>query len=159
MHTSDRMSRRVFLARAGSLTLTLGAPGVLRAMAARSRDPYSQGVWLAGDHHIHTKYSPDGQYQIGQQVANARRFGLDWCVITDHGGPHHDRVALEQAYPDLKEARKKNPQIAVFQGMEWNIPAAEHGSVILPPTPDEVDIISNFEALFDEKNLSRPEAK
>src|SRR5438046_106370 len=105
---APNMTRRVFLARAAGLTLTLGVSLPWRPEAALAdRNPYARGVWLAGDHHIHTRYSPDGQYQIEQQVLNAARHGLGWCVITDHGGPHHDKIALEQAYPDLVEARRK----------------------------------------------------
>jgi hypothetical protein len=152
---SSRLSRRVFLARAAGLTLTLGTGGLWRSVSAAAQDPYARGVWLAGDHHIHTKYSPDGQYEIEQQVANAIRYGLHWCVITDHGGPRHDKVALEQAYPHLVETRRRHPEILVFQGLEWNIPAAEHGSVILPPTANEARLIAEFEALYDERNLSR----
>ena len=157
MTDNTGLSRRVFLSRAGGLTLVLGAGGLLgaRARGAAPRSPYAGGVWLAGDHHIHTKYSPDGQYEIGRQVANAGRYGLSWCVITDHGGPHHDRVALEQAYPELLEARRRNPNLTVFQGMEWNIPSAEHGSIIVPIGSEEAQRVSEFERLFDEKNQSK----
>lgn len=153
MSNGNPVSRRVFLAKTGGLILTLGSSHAVLA-ARRPAGPYSSGLWIAGDHHIHTKYSPDGQYQIEQQVANAARYGLGWCVITDHGGPHHDRVALEQAYPDLVAARAKYPQVMVFQGMEWNIPNAEHGSVIMPPTADEARRVAEFERRFDEKNIS-----
>jgi hypothetical protein len=156
MQQNNAISRRVFLGRAAGMTLTLGVGGLWRPAAAwAARDPYAGGVWLAGDHHIHTQYSDDGEYRIIEQVANAAKYGLGWCVITDHGGLHHDRVALAQAYPDLLEARKRHPEILVFQGLEWNIPSAEHGSVILPPTGDEAQRISEFEALFDEENATR----
>jgi len=150
------MTRRVFLTRVGSIALSLGGASLWLPRRAFGRNPYEGGVWLAGDHHVHTKYSPDGQYEIEDQIAAAARHGLAWCVITDHGGPMHDKVALEQAYPDLVAARRKYPRICVFQGMEWNVPAAEHGTVILPPTPDEAQIIADFERRFDEKNLSMP---
>jgi hypothetical protein len=156
MNLQEPISRRVFLARAAGMTLTLGAAGVWQPWrAAAERDPYAGGVWLAGDHHIHTRYSNDGQYLIQQQVAHAARYGLGWCVITDHGSEHHDKVALAQAYPDLLEARREHPEILVFQGVEWNIPAGEHGSVILPPTREEAQRIAEFEALYDSANRSR----
>jgi hypothetical protein len=137
--------------------LTLGATPLLGARRARrGQTPYAGGLWLAGDHHIHTKYSIDGRYEIGQQVAAAARSGLDFCVITDHGGPGHHKVALQQAYPELVAARRRHPDLMVFQGLEWNIPAAEHGSVILPPTPDEAEIVADFEARFDAKSLAHP---
>lgn len=153
MPSAHPVSRRIFLAKAGGLILTLGTGHTMVAAHGRL-NPYFPGLWIAGDHHIHTRYSPDGQYLIEQQVANAARFGLGWCVITDHGGPHHDRVALDQAYPDLVAARAKYPNVLVFQGLEWNIPSAEHGSVIMPPTKDEAQCVSEFERRFDEKNLT-----
>ena len=151
------LTRRAFLTNAAGFTLTLGAGSAWQVPAralARAPYPYGSGVWQAGDHHIHTRYSPDGQYLIAQQVAQAARHGLHWCVITDHGGPSHDKIALEQAYPELLAARRAHPNVTVFQGLEWNIPDAEHGSVILPPHADEARSIARFEAQFDEKNQS-----
>jgi len=153
--SSRLVSRRVFLTRAGTLTLTLGGMGYWLPRIAWGRDPYAAGVWLAGDHHIHTKYSPDGQYEILEQVRQARQHGLSWCVITDHGGPRHDKVALEKVYPELVAAREQFPGMSIFQGLEWNVPAAEHGSVILPQTADEAEVIAEFEARYDSKNFSR----
>ena len=152
---SKAISRRVFLTKAGGLTLSLGVANLWRPRTAVARGPYDGGVWLAGDHHIHTKFSPDGMYEIMQQVDAAQRHGLSWCVITDHGGPKHDKIAVQQAYPDLVAARAKHPGMSIFQGLEWNVPAAEHASVILPPTPDEAKVIAEFEALYDELNESR----
>ncbi|HUN82335.1 MAG TPA: PHP domain-containing protein [Phycisphaerae bacterium] len=150
------ISRRVFLTKAGGLTLSIGLASLWRPRAASARNPYDGGVWLAGDHHIHTKYSPDGMYEIIQQVDAAQRHGLSWCVITDHGGPKHDKIAVEDAYPELLAARKKHSSMTIFQGLEWNVPAAEHGTVIVPPSPDEARVIAEFEALYDELNESRP---
>lgn len=148
--------RRVFLSRAAGLVLTLGAAPLLGPRRAHAqRDPYGGGgVWMAGDHHLHTKYSIDGIYEIEEQVAAAVEHGLDFCVLTDHGGPGHDKVALDLAYPQLLAARKKHPQLVLFQGLEWNIPAAEHGSIIVPPTEDEARCVADFEARFDERNTT-----
>jgi hypothetical protein len=147
------------LARARLLSVLLPVSLLAAAIHAEDRGrgsaPYSRGYWLAGDHHIHTMFSPDGMYPIAEQVAQAARHGLRWCVITDHGGRNHDRVALEQAYPALQEARKEHPEIVVFQGLEWNIPAAEHGGIILPVTGREAATISHFEARYDPVNRGR----
>lgn len=149
------ISRRVFLARTAGMTLTLGTGSIwLPSNSMASRNPYSKGSWIAGDHHIHTRFSSDGLYKIEEQVAHAAKYGLGWCVITDHGGEHHDKIALKQAYPELVEARRKHPEILVFQGVEWNVPAAEHASVILPPTDNEAQLVSDFEAHFDRNNIS-----
>lgn len=135
-----------------------GLSPAARAARKTFQDPYSRGVWLGGDHHIHTKYSIDGRYEVGQQVALAQRNGLDFCVITDHGGPTHTKVVATKAYEELLQARKDHPGIVVFQGLEWNIPAAEHGSIIVPPTADEARLVAEFERRFDGKNGRLSEA-
>lgn len=146
----------MFLARALGVVFTLGVEPHLRKVFSRAEDappnPYHGGVWLAGDHHIHTKYSSDGRYEIVKQVSEAVHHGLGWCVITDHGAKNHDKVVLEKAYPDLLEARRAHPNIFVFQGLEWNVPAAEHGTVIMPMGADEARQIAEFETRFDPKN-------
>jgi PHP domain len=149
------MSRRMFLTRAGALTLGIVAAQLWMPHRAFANDPYATGLWLAGDHHIHTKYSPDGQYDILEQVAAAKAHGLSWCVITDHGGPMHHKYAVENAYPELLAARKKYPDMVIFQGLEWNVPEAEHGSIIIPYSPDEAKIIAEFEVRYDQLNISR----
>jgi hypothetical protein len=83
------VERRKFLA---GLSIAAGAvaAGTGRAEARVPVNPWGDGErWYRGDHHIHTQYSDDGQYTIEQQIRKAREFGLDWAVITDHGGPAH----------------------------------------------------------------------
>ena len=110
-------------------------------------------LWLAGDHHIHTQYSSDAQYQILQQVGHASIFGLDWVVITDHGGADHARIGVDRTYPDVVAARQAYDDMLVFQGFEWNIPAAEHGTVFVAPFSKsgrtEMDVLKAFENAFD----------
>lgn len=155
MFEPQDLSRRVFLTRLGGLTISLGTMGWWLPRMAMGKNPYQDGAWLAGDHHIHTKYSPDGQYEVAEQVKRARQHGLSWCVITDHGGPRHDKIAVKKVYPELIAAREKYPGIQVFQGLEWNVPEAEHGSVIVPPTRNEAKVVAAFETRFDSKNFSR----
>jgi len=60
--------------------------------------------WLAGDHHIHSRYSvgwdreqnppepiigKDAIYPIQMNALMGKYFGLSWMVTTDHGGPNH----------------------------------------------------------------------
>lgn len=138
------------------LTGVIAAIFAPAALAQTPPNPYSRGVWLAGDHHMHTHHS-DGSDTVEDQVRYSVQHGLDWCVITDHGGKNHDKIALEKVYPELLAARKKHPNILVFQGLEWNVPSGDHASVILPMGPDEAKRIAEFEALFDARNESRPE--
>lgn len=121
------------------------------------RNPWRAGErWFAGDHHIHTKYSPDAQYEVATQVANARKYGLDWVVITDHGGVAHQKFSIDQVAPDIEKARKQYRDTLVYQGLEWNIPGAEHATVFLPPGRHTVDILRAFEAAYDGGILSTP---
>lgn len=111
--------------------------------------------WLAGDHHIHTHYSVkwdtsvfppkpilggDAKYSIPLNAQMAAHYGLDWLVVTDHGGPNRAQLALEQAYPELLASRKALPQILQFYGMEFdvpgNAPGGRHASFIMPYRPD-----------------------
>ncbi|MBB5957025.1 hypothetical protein FHS29_003618 [Saccharothrix tamanrassetensis] len=124
---------------------------------ARPVNPWGgRDRWFAGDHHIHTKYSPDGQYEVATQVANAREHGLDWVVITDHGGVAHEKFSVDQVAPDIERARAKYRDTLVYQGLEWNIPGAEHATVFLPPGKSTVDILKAFEAAYDGGVLATP---
>jgi hypothetical protein len=132
------LGRRRFLqsagcARDGGGTGLAGAAPAAAAAPGRRRTPRGGYLWLAGDHHIHTQYSPDGLYRVVDQVQHADAYGLDWMVITDHGSVQHARIGVERVNPDIRSARRDFPDMLVFQGLEWNIPAAEHGTVFVHP--------------------------
>ena len=155
--TPDQRSRRSMLRRAGLLGAGLAAAGVLGGAAsgtaaaqAPTRGRKGKGfLWLAGDHHIHTQYSNDGKYRVTDQVRQGARHGLDWMVITDHGNVTHARIGVEKVNPDIKEARAAHEDTLVFQGLEWNIPAAEHGTVFVHPGRNEVSVLKQFETDYD----------
>ena len=104
---------------------------------------------LSGDHHIHTQYSRDAMHTVDKQVSKGTEYGLDWMVITDHGGTAHQKLSIDQITPDIKAARRVYGNTAIYQGLEWNVPGAEHATVILPPTVSTVSILKQFELLFD----------
>jgi hypothetical protein len=83
------------------------------------------------------------------QVQHANAFGLDWMVITDHGGAQHARIGVERTNPDIVAARRRVRDTLVFQGLEWNIPAAEHGTVFVHPGRNEVAVLKEFENAYD----------
>ncbi|MGH3767840.1 MAG: PHP domain-containing protein [Pseudonocardiaceae bacterium] len=157
---AEDRSRRSFLRRAGVLgaaaaaTSVLGTTGVAAAAPDDSgeiarRLPRGGFQWLAGDHHIHTQYSPDAQYRVIDQVRHAHAYGLDWMVITDHGSAQHAKIGVEKVNPDIVAARAAIPDTLVFQGLEWNIPAAEHGTVFVHPGNNEVAVLKEFENTYD----------
>ena len=120
--------------------------------------------WLAGDHHIHSRYSVgwdrktspptpivagDAIYPIGMNAAMARYYGLSWVVATDHGGPLHSKVNFDLAYPELVQSRQAVPEVVQFAGLELDTPGADHSSLIIPHTPDEAQRRRDLESRFD----------
>ncbi|ADI05043.1 hypothetical protein SBI_01922 [Streptomyces bingchenggensis BCW-1] len=162
--TPSQLSRRSMLRRTGLLGAGLAAGSVLggagqaaaaestsvTAASASSRSERSGGyLWLAGDHHIHTQYSSDAKYRVIDHVRQANAHGLDWMVITDHGSETHAKIGVEKVNPDIVAARDQIDDTLVFQGLEWNIPAAEHGTVFVHPGRNEVAVLKEFENSFD----------
>ncbi len=123
----------------------------------------SRPRWLAGDHHIHSRYSVlydednlpaysfggDAIYPIPMNAVMARYFGLEWTVATDHGGPDHSRINFERAYPELQLSRAAVPDLVQFYGLELNSPGADHSSIIVPYTNDESTVLRDLESRFD----------
>ncbi|CAM5710608.1 hypothetical protein SFUMM280S_02427 [Streptomyces fumanus] len=149
----EQQSRRTLLRRAGLLGAGLAASSVLAG--AGTAPAYARGggkkgfLWLAGDHHIHTQYSSDGKYRVIDQVRQGARHGMDWLVITDHGSGTHAKIGVEKVNPDIQDARRAHRDTLVFQGLEWNIPAAEHGTVFVHPGKNEVSVLKQFESGYD----------
>ena len=127
-------------------------------------------TWLAGDHHIHSRFSAgyepdpgdlarrpvprlggDGRYPIPTNAEMARAHGLRWMVSTDHGGPLHSKLNYEQAYPELLRSRATVPEVLQFYGMEFDTPAGDHSSLIVPRTPRERDQLLEIESRFSKQ--------
>ncbi|OYU70190.1 MAG: phosphoesterase [Alphaproteobacteria bacterium PA2] len=122
--------------------------------------------WLAGDHHVHSRFSvgydakttpptpimgADAAYPIPMNAVMARRFGLSWMVSTDHGGPLHSKISHDHVYPELVQSRIAVPELIQFFGMEFNSPAADHSSIIVPAGMDEPGRLQAIEQAFDAK--------
>lgn len=122
--------------------------------------------WLAGDHHIHSRFSVgwnkettppspiiagDAIYPTPMNALMGKRYGLSWMVTTDHGGPNHSKVNLEMAYPELLNSREAVPEVIQFYGMELNAPGADHSSLIIPHTHDEAQRLYSIESRFDKR--------
>ncbi|GGT42074.1 histidinol-phosphatase [Streptomyces chromofuscus] len=126
-----------------------GTAGTAPAAAATNGRRGKGFLWLAGDHHIHTQYSSDGKYRVVDQVRQGAKHGMDWLVITDHGSATHAKIGVEKVNPDIQQARAAYEDTLVFQGLEWNIPAAEHGTVFVHPGKNEVSVLKQFETDYD----------
>jgi hypothetical protein len=168
-----QISRRQLVKYAGvGATFVAAAPlvGGTAAMAAPDDVPQQDGpgdsrgrAWRAGDHHIHSEYSgdfdtsttpikffkgADAVYPIVTNNIMAKYFGLRWTVATDHGGPTHSRVNLEQAYPDLLRSRVLVPDVVQFWGMEFDTPALDHHTLMIPRHSEEAQQLFELESRF-----------
>src|SRR6266540_559465 len=93
--------------------------------------------------------SSDAQNKVRQHVQHAAQFGLNWLAITNHGRVAHEKVSIDKIHPDILAARRAVPHVLTFQGLEWDIPAAEHGTVTFAPTRQETALLHEFERQFD----------
>lgn len=150
-----------------SATPVLGHEAAPQQSAATSATPAAGPAgerWLAGDHHIHSRFSvgyddrtnpptpvigADAVYPMPMNAIMARRHGLSWMVATDHGGPNHSKVNHDHAYPELKASREAVPEVLQFFGMELNSPGADHSSIIVPTGADEAERVHQLEHMFD----------
>ncbi|MGW4214425.1 PHP domain-containing protein [Lentzea sp. NPDC004789] len=134
--------RRTFLIGSG---LVAGA-ALSSTPAQASSDGYQ---WLAGDHHIHTQYSNDAMYPVATQVERAARHGLSWLAITDHGNVPFAKYSVTPLVADIAAARREYADMLVFTGLEWNIPAGEHTTLMLAPGRNEGALLQEFVTRFD----------
>jgi hypothetical protein len=157
---SDASRRRFLLGAgllgAGAAASVLAHPGAAEAAGLPHTHGHAGGGtgkggfrWLAGDHHIHTQYSSDAQYRVLDQAQKGHAYGLDWLVITDHGSATHAKIGVDKVNPDIVKTRAELPELLTFQGLEWNIPAAEHATVFVHPGRNEVEVLKQFENAYD----------
>ncbi|MEX0942268.1 MAG: hypothetical protein WD002_06945 [Pseudomonadales bacterium] len=155
-----------------TIPAAIAAALLLSSCALGDREePQTGESWLAGDHHIHSRYSVgydrenlpnytiggDAIYPTPMNALMARTFGLSWIVTTDHGGPNHSKINFDKAYPELQQSRAALPDVIQFYGMELNTPAADHSSLIIPFTVDERERLMELESSFDKYEPWPPE--
>lgn len=90
----------------------------------------------------------DAVYPIVTNAIMAKHFGLSWVMCTDHGGPTHSKVNLELAYPDLLRSRVLVPEVLQFWGMEFDAPALDHHTLMIPHHRDEAQQLYELERRF-----------
>jgi len=143
------------------IVAVMGLPGPAAA-AEREGDRR----WLAGDHHVHGEWSVDwnretspptpirggdSPYSRSHNARQARAHGLSWIVHTDHGGPGHSLVTRDHAWPALLQARRDVPALIQFNGMEFDVPAGEHATLIIAPGPRERDELVTIEREYNRR--------
>ena len=140
---------------------------VLLPLAATAEAADEAYGWIAGDHHIHSRFSVgwnrevdppvpiiggDAIYPIHMNALMGKYFGLGWLVSTDHGGPNHSRVNMELAYREIQQSRLVVPEVIQFYGMEFDTPGADHSSLIIPYTDEEARQLFQIESNFSKRN-------
>ncbi len=150
-----------------SVVLSLSVIVSMTAYLVNAQGQSDRGrQWIAGDHHIHSRFSTgwdreqnppapilggDAIYPTPMNALMARHFGLGWMVTTDHGGPNHSQVNLNQAYPELQQSRVVVPDVIQFYGMEFDTPGADHSSLIMPHTDDEAERLHSIESAYNKR--------
>lgn len=119
------------------------------AQPHRPVNPYRAVRFRAGDHHVHSHFSADGQYPVAVHAGHAARFGLDWLVITDHGGTSHAKFSWDLVVGAVAQAQADHPDLLVFTGLEWNVPGGDHATVVVPPGPESIAVLREFEDTYD----------
>ena len=154
-------------AEAPMLAIEIQATGSSPVNSQTSTAPTDGRRWLAGDHHVHSRFSAkysalpgspnippppelggDGNNTIIRNAEMASQFGLSWMVSTDHGGPLHAQLNADQAYPELLQARNAVPELILFYGMEFDTPGAEHSSLIIPQSDHEREDLLHLESRY-----------
>ncbi len=152
------------LLRAGALTA--GAGAMLAPLAAGSgsaaatTQPASPSLrngeeerltWLVVDHHVHSIYSHDAKYTMEMILDRAQEYGVDVIAFTEHSNwGHANEGGVWEANRGIRRAREERDML-IFQGLEWYVPAAEHGTVLVAPGPNEARLLRSFELLHDGK--------
>ncbi|RRS01207.1 PHP domain-containing protein [Glycomyces terrestris] len=146
--------RRGFLRGAGLVGAGLAGAAAAAATAApaaaHDRERRGGYLWLAGDHHLHSQYSNDAMYRIDDQAVRAIAGGLDWIAITDHGNQPFAAHSIAPQREDLLAARERHGEnLLIFSGLEWNIPAGEHTTLMMAPGDHEAEVLQEFVNAYD----------
>ena len=149
---SRRSILQVGMAAAANAMVTGFALQGAQAAAAPNKDSIDPDklLWLIGDHHVHTQWSYDAKYRIKDQLDAAEYFGCDWVVFTEHSNFVHADPGVFNSHKEIEAERKARKNLLIFQGLEWYIPAAEHGTVFVTGK-NEAKILRAFELAYDGK--------
>ena len=113
---------------------------------------------LRGDYHTHTIFS-HGKGTIEQNVQEAIKHNLKAIAITDHGfGQPFAGITpkkFEVMKAQVKELRKKYPQIQILLGVEANITRKDGTIDLTDAQAEEMDIIlAGYHLSATERKLS-----
>ncbi|SFP47612.1 hypothetical protein [Amycolatopsis rubida] len=56
---------------------------------------------------------------------------------------------MEPTSRDVLAAQRRHPDLLLWQGMEWNVPGAEHATLFFQAGRDQASVLREFERGFD----------
>jgi hypothetical protein len=136
--------------RLSTFVLAVAAVVALTAAAGAAAAPYTppvsippaasltDGVWLKGDVHIHSRHSQDSSNNpVRKILALADRVGMDYLLISDHDNHVHGDVA----HNTWADPEYRSDHILLLYGAEWTTHRGH--ATILSPVPYD------HQALYD----------
>lgn len=103
----------------------------LSATAATAGEPrpvagLTDGVWLKGDLHIHSRHSKDSSNNpVSKIVALAERVGMDYLLVSDHD----NHVDGDVAHHTWADPEMRSDKVLLLYGAEWTTHRG-HGTAI-----------------------------
>jgi len=114
-------------------------------MAARLHSPSGEresGIWLRGQLHFHRKPTIP---HLSTIVAHSRRF-VDFLVVTSHS---HDRELFLAQPGEVRDARRRFPNVLILNGVEWEPPVGKHITTFVARGRNEGAVLREFCERFD----------
>src|SRR4051812_11835801 len=118
--------RVVSLAAGLLLAAFLGGPAPARVAALPSPASLTDGVWLKGDLHIHSRHSKDSSNNpIAKIVALGEAVGMDYLLVSDHD----NHVDGDVAHHTWADPEFRSERLLLLYGAEWTTHRG-HGTAI-----------------------------
>lgn len=101
-------------------------------------------------------YRVNKEFQRIDDKGNVLFDGKEYIPIRDSEASKHKNLSRtiqikENSFPEVLEFRKKYPNKLILQGLEWNIPGHDHGSIGI--IADDADAICNFHYIYDRNDI------
>lgn len=108
-----------------ALATAVACGGAMAAPRIPPVDSLSDGVWLKGDLHLHSRHSKDSSNNpVGRMVRFAEANGIDFLAITDHD----NHVGGDVAHHTWTDPEFRSDKVVLLYGAEWTTNRG-HGNV------------------------------